>query len=154
MKGDVLPAFDFQGATLTLIAGKFLDHESPVPVFSDLFYLSGTAPRNTTVDFELGSEQEAAVYIIQGKVEVEAESDVYERFNLLIFKQGTGVHFKCQEDCQFMIFGGTVFPEKRTMWWNFVSSSPERIETAKLAWKNKEFPEVIHETDFIPLPDR
>jgi hypothetical protein len=40
------------------------------------------------------------------------------------------------------------------VWWNFVSSSEERIEQAKADWKGGRFPLVPYETEFIPLPDR
>jgi redox-sensitive bicupin YhaK (pirin superfamily) len=40
----------------------------------------------------------------------------------------------------------------RTVWWNFVSSSKERIEQAKDDWRNKRFDAVPGETEFIPLP--
>jgi hypothetical protein len=41
----------------------------------------------------------------------------------------------------------------RHIWWNFVSSSKERIEQAKADWKAGRFPTVIGETEFIPLPE-
>ena len=52
-----------------------------------------------------------------------------------------------------MVFGGEVFPEKRFMWWNFVSSSEQKIEEAKIKWKNNEYPPVINEDEIIPLPE-
>ncbi len=52
-----------------------------------------------------------------------------------------------------MIFGGEVFPEKRNIWWNFVSSDKEKIEKAKKMWINQEFAPVINEDEYIPLPE-
>jgi hypothetical protein len=52
-----------------------------------------------------------------------------------------------------MIIGGEPFPEKRTIWWNFVSPSSERIDLAKQAWKEGRFEPVPGEAEFIPLPD-
>ena len=52
-----------------------------------------------------------------------------------------------------MLLGGEVFPEKRNIYWNFVSSSKEKIEQAKLDWENGRFPNVPNETEFIPLPE-
>jgi redox-sensitive bicupin YhaK (pirin superfamily) len=47
---------------------------------------------------------------------------------------------------------GEPFPEKRTVWWNFVSTDKERIEQAKIDWAEGRFDPVINETEFIPLP--
>jgi len=40
------------------------------------------------------------------------------------------------------------------MWWNFVSSSKDRIEQAKQDWLEDRFGKIEGETEFIPLPDR
>ena len=40
----------------------------------------------------------------------------------------------------------------RHIWWNFVSSSMERIEQAKDDWRMGRFAPVPEETEFIPLP--
>jgi len=41
----------------------------------------------------------------------------------------------------------------RHLWWNFVSSSQERIEQAKADWQQARFATVPGETEFIPLPE-
>jgi hypothetical protein len=41
----------------------------------------------------------------------------------------------------------------RYLWWNFVSSSKERMEQAKHDWKAGKFDQVLGETEFIPLPE-
>ena len=51
-----------------------------------------------------------------------------------------------------MYFGGEIFPEKRHIWWNFVSSDEAKIEDAKKRWANGEFAKVIDEDEIIPLP--
>ena len=53
-----------------------------------------------------------------------------------------------------MLFGGASLGSKRYIWWNFVSSSKERIEQAKEEWKTGRFDIVPgDEEEFIPLPD-
>jgi len=51
-----------------------------------------------------------------------------------------------------MLLGGGTLPGERYLWWNFVSSSKERMAQAKADWREKRFPEVPGETEFIPLP--
>ena len=53
-----------------------------------------------------------------------------------------------------MLCGGDAFARPRHVWWNFVSSRPERIQEAKRAWRAGEFPLVPDDADeFIPIPD-
>ena len=72
---------------------------------------------------------------------------------MVVFNPGAPIEFKANSDCEYMIFGGEIFPEKRNIFWNFVSSSKERIEQAKDDWKSGRFPSVINETETIPLPE-
>ena len=51
-----------------------------------------------------------------------------------------------------MVVGGAHMG-KRHIWWNFVSTSKDRIEKAKQDWEAKRFGEIPGETEFIPLPD-
>jgi redox-sensitive bicupin YhaK (pirin superfamily) len=52
-----------------------------------------------------------------------------------------------------MLLGGEPLSEQRHIFWNFVSSSPERLEQAKADWKAQRFAAVPHEHDYIPLPE-
>ena len=53
-----------------------------------------------------------------------------------------------------MLLGGAPADGPRHIWWNFVSSSKERIEKAKSDWKEGRFAKVPGDIEFIPLPDR
>jgi hypothetical protein len=53
-----------------------------------------------------------------------------------------------------MLLGGKRFPTLRYIWWNFVASSQERINQAKVRWANHQFAPVPGETEFIPLPPK
>jgi redox-sensitive bicupin YhaK (pirin superfamily) len=56
------------------------------------------------------------------------------------------------ENTTVFIFGGMPFTEERFIFWNFVSSSKNRIEEAKVKWENQEFDSVPGENDFVLLP--
>jgi redox-sensitive bicupin YhaK (pirin superfamily) len=57
------------------------------------------------------------------------------------------------EGARLLLLGGAVMDGPRHIFWNFVSSSQERIEQAKADWKAKRFRTVAgDETEFIPLP--
>jgi redox-sensitive bicupin YhaK (pirin superfamily) len=53
-----------------------------------------------------------------------------------------------------MLLGGAPMDGPRHIWWNFVSSSKERIEKAKADWKENRFAKVPGDPEFIPLPDK
>jgi len=52
-----------------------------------------------------------------------------------------------------MLLGGAAIGSPRHVWWNFVSSSRERINQAKDDWQQGRFPKVPGDEDeFIPIP--
>lgn len=149
-KSKDLPKQQLGNTSLSLIAGKALGNSSPVPVYSDLFYLEALSQANDEFSFEVESEHEGAIYVGEGEIEV--ENNNYEKFSMLCFKKGCPIKFKANVNSRVMIFGGAIFPEKRFIWWNFVSTSEEKIENAKKRWSSGEFQKVINETELIPLP--
>ena len=73
---------------------------------------------------------------------------------MLVFASGAEARISAETDARAMLLGGEPFPEKRHIWWNFVSSSETRIEQAKQDWKNRRFAVVPgDEEEFIPLPE-
>lgn len=149
-KQEDVPILSQEGFKLRLIAGKTLGVESPVPVYSDLFYINGEGEKDRNFHFKLEEDHEGAIYIVEGKVQV--EDKIFEKHSLVIFKKNSVIDFKALTEVKFMCFGGKVFPEKRFIWWNFVSSDSQKIEIAKKNWSEGKFPAVINETEFIPLP--
>lgn len=146
-----IPTVDLEGASYQLVAGSAFGKTSPVPVLSPLFYLGGEVPAQHQFQMKLGPQAEGAVYVAKGKIEVEGQS--YEEGALVAFLKGTAIHYRTLTACRLVVVGGDVFPEKRFIFWNFVSSSEEKIEAAKLAWKKGEFGVVVHEDEYIPLPE-
>lgn len=149
-KESDLPMISEEGLRLRLVAGEWGEEKSPLPVYSPMFYLSGWAKEGKSYSKDLSEKQEAALYVVNGSVEVEGE--VYNQYSMVVFKQGSKVEFTAKEELEFMILGGDVFPEARHIWWNFVSSEKEKIEEAKKKWKAQQYQPVINETEYIPLP--
>jgi redox-sensitive bicupin YhaK (pirin superfamily) len=71
---------------------------------------------------------------------------------LVVLKPDAEVVVIAKGDARLMLVGGEPFPEKRHIFWNFVSSRGDRIEQAKRDWKADCFAHVPDEVDFIPLP--
>lgn len=150
IKEHELPELNCSGVELRLIVGSILGAESPIPVYSDMFYLKAKAEKNSDFSMELAQEQEAAVYLVKGSLEVEKEN--IEPGSMVIFKKGSRLNLISKEESEFMIFGGEEFKEKPYIWWNFVSHSKEVIEQAKKRWREGCFPKVPKEDSMIPLP--
>ncbi|MEP6484221.1 MAG: pirin family protein [Rudaea sp.] len=146
---STLPEMDMNGVRLRLIAGVAFGMRSPVTTFSNMFYLAA--------EFSPGSElnlppehAERAVYaadaaLMIGDVELPTQK-------MAVLPTGTDVVIRATDSAHVLIFGGDALDGERHLWWNFVSSSRERIERAKADWAQSRFPRVVDETEFIPLP--
>lgn len=154
-KEDALPQIEGQGYKARLIAGNYEERTSPVPVYSDLFYLELKVDNGWSFPVSLDAEREAAVYVVDGCMLIEGKE--FHRFDMVILSKGTKLelHAKGKEDgkLQLMFFGGAPFPEKRHIWWNFVSTNKDRIEQAKKDWTEGKFGKVAEEDSWIPLPE-
>ena len=73
---------------------------------------------------------------------------------LLVFRPGDAITLQGgPEGCHVMLFGGAALNSQRYIWWNFVSSSKDRIEKAKEEWRTGRFDIVPgDEEEFVPLP--
>ncbi|MBC7585782.1 MAG: hypothetical protein H7316_18730, partial [Tardiphaga sp.] len=85
--------------------------------------------------------------------EIEIAGDRHEGPKLLIFRPGDAITVKALQNTRMMFLGGDALEGPRHLWWNFVSSSKERIEQAKQDWKTGRFAHVPEEHEFIPLPE-
>ena len=80
--------------------------------------------------------------------------DRFPSDRLLVFRPGDEIVVEARQGAHIMLFGGASLGSKRYIWWNFVSSSKERIEQAKKEWKTGRFDIVPgDEEEFIPLPE-
>jgi hypothetical protein len=148
--GD-LPVVEGEGAVLRVIVGAVHGRRSPVATLSDMFYADAAlAPRARV---ELPAEhEERAVYVAKGAVTVAGES--FAAGQLLIFRPGDAVPIEAAGAARILLLGGEPMDGPRHVWWNFVSSSKERIEQAKADWKAGRFPPVVgDDAEFIPLPE-
>ena len=72
---------------------------------------------------------------------------------MLVFASGQKMAIRAESAARLVLLGGARLDAPRHIWWNFVSSSPERIEQAKQDWKENRFPRIPgDDIDFTPLP--
>ncbi|MET0648837.1 MAG: pirin family protein [Pyrinomonadaceae bacterium] len=149
-----LPVVEGEGKRVRLIAGSLYGARSTVRTLSEMFYADATLTPDAALSLPVEHEERAA-YVVEGSVEVLPERDVYVAGQLLLFRPGAEVILRGASgvDARLMLLGGAPLEGKRHIWWNFVSSSPERIEQAKEDWRNGRFAPVPGETEHIPLPE-
>jgi len=132
-KEDALPLIVDTGMRAHLILGSAFGETSPVTMQSETFYLDVALEAGTP--FPLPDDQEdRGVYVSEGSVEI--AGDVFEEGRMMVFRPGDKMTLKAgPRGARFMVLGGATMNEKRYIWWNFVSSSKDRIEQAKEDWK-------------------
>ena len=146
-----IPQWKEGDLSIRLVAGKAFGHESPVPVFSPLYFIELTASEDSVVTIGEHLFGESGLYVLEGEVEI--EESTFGGKQLLITKNATLCSFKMKKGSVVCIFGGEPLPEEHFIHWNFVSSDKEVIEKAREDWKAQRFDPVPGETDFIPLPE-
>jgi redox-sensitive bicupin YhaK (pirin superfamily) len=149
---DALPIVDAEGVRARLIAGRAFGAASPLATASETLYADVQLKAGTRIPVEAAYE-ERALYTIAGTIEV--AGDAFEPGQLLVLRPGDAITVTATSDAQFMLFGGAPMEGPRYIWWNFVSSRPERIAAAKEEWARGRFDTVPgDEEEFIPLPDK
>ena len=148
-KPEQLPIYTDKGIWMRLIAGNAYGLNNEVKTHSPLFYLHVVLEEGTR--FGLPKEHsERGIYIAKGSMEVNGQT--YHAGQMMVFTRGVDPVLIAKEHSTIMLLGGEPLGE-RFIWWNFVSSSRERIEQAKNDWKEGRI--LLPPTDnleFIPLP--
>ncbi|MBW0435981.1 pirin family protein [Leptospira yasudae] len=147
-----IPVIEGESWTLRLAAGEFLGKRSPVKIYSPLFYADLDARPGAKGEWHIPEGQESGLYVARGSLEIQGQT--VQVGQMAVFAPGETITFSSSEGSRAILMGGVPFPEPRYLWWNFVSTSLERIERAKKEWKDETFPAVPGETERIPLPEK
>jgi redox-sensitive bicupin YhaK (pirin superfamily) len=149
-----LPVVEGEGKRVRLITGSLYGARSPVRTLSEMFYADAELEAGARLPVPVDHEERAA-YIVEGAVTLSGDGEVFEAGQLLVFKPGAEMTLEAHgaSPARLMLLGGEPMDGRRHIWWNFVSSSSERIEQAKEDWKAGRFAPVPEETEFIPLPE-
>jgi redox-sensitive bicupin YhaK (pirin superfamily) len=147
-----LPVLDDRGTRLRLIAGEGWGISSPVSTHWPLFYADATLAPGASLPLPEQHEERGA-YVVQGAVEVSGTR--FEAGRMLLFRAGDRIGVTAGlQGARLLVLGGAVMDGPRFIFWNFVSSSRERIEQAKADWKAGRFAKVAgDEHELIPLPE-
>jgi len=148
--GTLLPERDQEGVRLKVLAGTAFGMTSPVATLSSLFYVDAVMSAGSTLSLP-SEHEERAVYVIEGSVGCGTERTAAGR--MLVFVPGASVSLRADSQARVVVLGGAPLDGTRHIYWNFVSSSRERIERDKRDWREGRFPKVPgDEVEFVPLP--
>lgn len=146
--GDGLPTWNDSGVRGRLIAGEAFGLRAAVHTFSPLFYAHLELAGGARVALPDG-HPERALYVASGAVEMDGTR--HGVGDMLVVSPGSA-RFAAVEPSTVMMLGGEPLGE-RFFFWNFVSSSKNRLEQAKADWQagRMKLPDFDNE-EFIPLP--
>ena len=157
--GESLPVVRQAGVVVRVLAGEAFGARSPVATLSRLVYLDVKLYAGAAVELPdtLGDR---GAYAIEGDLRVVRRSRLYAPARMLFLGRSGAVHLATERGARFVVVGGEPFPEPRHLWWNFASSSEERIDQAKRDWLTRRgepggpFPLVPgDEEEFIPIAE-
>lgn len=144
-----IPKVQSGGAQIDVVAGTYAGQTSPLEAHSPMIFLIARAKSKGIIHVP-SNGHELALYIVKGNVFINGET--YSENKMVVFHTGSDLAIEHSSDALIAIVGGEPFPEPRYIWWNFVSSSQEKIELAKRAWEDGTFPQVPGDPEKIPLP--
>ena len=145
-----LPELTLGGATVRVIMGAAHGARSPVVTYSPTLYLEVRLPAGAELALP-NDVSERAAYVTEGVIAVAGQE--YREGTMLIARTGADVLLRANVASRVMVVGGEPLGQ-RHIWWNFVSSSKERIEQAKRDWTEGRMGKVPGDDEFIPLPER
>ncbi len=144
-----LPELQLPGARVRIIMGEAYGERSAVATFSRTLYLD--------IDLQDGAElvlpdtvEELAFYVADGSVQVDGTG--VEAGVMAVACPGKEVVLRGLTPSRILVVGGDNIGTRR-MFWNFVSTAPERIHRAKRDWREGQFAMVPGDDEFIPLPE-
>lgn len=145
---DVLPVWTGPGALAKILVGDAFGLVSPVETSSATLCVDLTLSAGSEV--AVPPSPERGVYVVDGSVSIgEGEFGTGE---LAVLEPGFDARIRVRTDARCLILGGEALEGERHIWWNFVSSSVERIEKARRDWQDGRFPPVPGDEELAGLP--
>jgi redox-sensitive bicupin YhaK (pirin superfamily) len=150
VSADDLPLVEDGNVSARVLMGTLWGKTAATPQHSPTIYADVLIGAGGTILVEAEAD-ERAVMLVGGEAELDRERlDLYV---LYILRPGHAAPLSSASGGRLMLLGGQAFSTRRYVFWNFVSSSRDRINQAKEDWKAQRFPLVPgDDQEFIPLP--
>ncbi|MGS1016305.1 pirin family protein [Allosphingosinicella humi] len=146
-----LPVVEASGARARIIMGTLWGATSPVTCHSETIYADVALGAGGSLPIDPEAD-ERAVYLAEGDASLDGQP--LEPMILYVLRPGTRATLRSAGGGHVMLLGGAPMDGPRHVWWNFVSSSRERINQAKQDWQAELFPVVPDDAiERIPIPE-
>ena len=153
---DTLPVLEGEGKRVRLILGTAWGERAPTKTFSEMFYADVLLEAGAQLPMP-DDHEDRGLYVLSGAIEV--AGDVFEAGRMMVFRPGDRMTVKAgPAGARLMALGGETLNGPRHIWWNFVASSRDKIEAAKVAWAAGDWAHGRFQLppddkdEFIPLP--
>ena len=149
--GTALPLVEDDGVSARVLMGTLWGQTAGVTQHSETIYADIMLAAGSSVPIDAHAH-ERAVLLCEGEASIDGQP--LDHFALYILAPGQAMKLSAGTPSRIMLLGGEAFTTPRHVWWNFVSSSRDRINQAKEDWKARRFPLVPgDEEEFIPIPE-
>ena len=147
---EAIPRVRIDGATAHVVAGSAYGATSPVKTVSPMFYADIALEPGATISMPDGFS-ERALYLVDGAITIGA--DRLEARHMAVIAKGASPKITADGPVRLVVLGGEPLDGPRYIWWNFVSSSPEKIHEAAAKWRAGDWAKVFDDTvEFTPAP--
>jgi redox-sensitive bicupin YhaK (pirin superfamily) len=148
---DGLPLVETSGASARVLMGTLWGASAKTPCHSPTIYADIELGAGGSIPIDADAD-ERAVMVVGGAAEL--DNVPLDAFTLYVLRPGHTAALSSTSGGKVMLMGGGAFSTPRHVFWNFVSSSRDRINQAKDDWKAQRFPLIPgDDQEFIPLPE-
>jgi redox-sensitive bicupin YhaK (pirin superfamily) len=144
-----LPTIDVDGARIRVLVGEAFGVRSPVRSYSETLYLDLQASAGSALTLPASALERAIFTLDRGLI---VDGEVLGANTLAVLSGESTIEVRAPDAARYLVIGGEPLDGPRTIWWNFVATSHERIEAAKQRWREQHFGKVPGDEEFIPLP--
>ncbi len=150
---EVISVVDRDGSSIRVLIGSAFGAVSPVATFAPTLYLDVGMSAGALLELPSASATfERAIYSVDRPLVVDGTE--VPPFSLAVLAPGASADISAPQGARCAVIGGEPLDGPRYLWWNFVSSSKERMERAKEDWAQQRMGQIDGEHEFIPLPER
>jgi len=149
--GEALPLVESGGSSARVLMGSLWGATAATRCDSETIYADILLDAGGSVPIDADAD-ERAVMLVDGTADLDGQA--LDLFTLYLLRPGYAARLTSATGARAMLMGGEAFATRRYVFWNFVSSSRDRINQAKEDWKAQRFPLVPgDDQEFIPLPE-
>jgi redox-sensitive bicupin YhaK (pirin superfamily) len=146
-----IPAFSQPGIEVRVLIGQAFGQQSPVSTFAPTLYLDVALSAGATLTLPPhGNAAERAIYPLDHPLVIDGAE--VPAFTMAVLTPGATATIVAPQGARCAVIGGEPLDGPRFIFWNFVSSSKERIEAAKSDWTQQRMGQIAGEHEWIPLP--